>query len=295
MPKNELDELSEEEKKLEAYWNEVLINLKDRNGRIDLGYIWTDEVKKGFEGIKKELGKITFILGKLHVHYKTDKKKYNKEINDIRNLLRYISKIKPTAEWVKQVLIDLQQIVSDVESEKLGKIALNISYKLGRELIRNFFPDIPSHRIFVHIFFVEESKEIPGWFTQKDPLGYTVTGPMPMSLIKLNNYESILKGLLGHEFSHIVLGHNDGLRNRVYGFFSKRFRLFGSRITGATIGAMEKAADKETIRRGLGKELYQSTAYFESLAKQYGKEKERYQSGRVGYTSEQIKALINEK
>lgn len=137
MPINEdLRKLSNEEVKLKLYWNDVVEHI-----RRDLAYIWTDEVKKDFEEIKKEAGKITFILGKLHIHYKTNKEKYYKEISDIRNLLQHISKIKPKASWIKQIQSDLQQIIWDVEKEKrsllvpIPEVIIDEKYERDAEIL----------------------------------------------------------------------------------------------------------------------------------------------------------------
>lgn len=117
--------LSEEEKILQSYWADVVEHIKK-----DLAYIWTDEVKRDFESIKKEVGRIAFVLRRLHTHYKTNKEKYNKEISDIRNLLRHLNKIQAKAEYIKQIQMDLQQIIADIEEEKI--IGENLGTKLSR-------------------------------------------------------------------------------------------------------------------------------------------------------------------
>lgn len=112
-----LSQLSEEKEKLELYWRSFISHLTSPQGKIDLGYIWTGKVKKDFENIKKESGKITLILGLLHKHYK-NKKQYEKEIEDIKNLLRHISRVKPSGEWIRKSRAYLQQIILDIENER---------------------------------------------------------------------------------------------------------------------------------------------------------------------------------
>ena len=79
----DLRELSKDEDKIKLYWNGIIQHLRTNSGKIDFAYIWTDEVKRDFGGIKKEIGKIIFILGRLHIHYKTDKEKYTVGERDI--------------------------------------------------------------------------------------------------------------------------------------------------------------------------------------------------------------------
>ncbi len=95
------------------YWIDVSNYL-----RKDLANVWSDEVKRDFEGIKKETQRIAFILERLHNHYRTDKERYHKEISDIINFLSHLKKVKATPKWIKQIHDDLQQIINDIEEEK---------------------------------------------------------------------------------------------------------------------------------------------------------------------------------
>ena len=95
-------ELSEHEAKLKAYWIDVVKHI-----RRDLAYIWTDEVKRDFQGIKKESGQIALILQKLHRHYKTDKEIYSKEISDVRSLIYHLNRIEAKSDWVKIIYREL--------------------------------------------------------------------------------------------------------------------------------------------------------------------------------------------
>ncbi len=115
------NELSEEETKLKLFWALFISHLKSPQGKIDFGYIWTDKVKKDFEEIKREAGKIAFILRKLHSHYRIDKERYFKEINDIRKLLYHLNRIEAKEEWVLQMKKDLERVILDVEKEKLDE------------------------------------------------------------------------------------------------------------------------------------------------------------------------------
>lgn len=122
MPENKIIlRLSEEEYKLKSCWEDLISRLKTSEGKIDLGLIWTDEVKENFERIKEEARKIErieFILKKIYAHYRKDEDKYSKEIYDIKLLLKNLHKIEAKPEWLRQVHGELQQVISDIEEEK---------------------------------------------------------------------------------------------------------------------------------------------------------------------------------
>ena len=104
--------LHDEEELLKKYWDDVKKHIKR-----DLAYIWTDEVIKDFAQIKIESSRIAFILRKLHFHYRTNPSIYQKEIADVKNLIHHLNKIEAKADWVKQIRMDLDKVISDAERE----------------------------------------------------------------------------------------------------------------------------------------------------------------------------------
>ena len=108
------ENLSVHEVKIKEYWADIIKNI-----RRDLAYIWTDEVKRDFGGIREVLGQIAFILRILHAHYKTDAEKYNKEISDLKNLIHRIGKVEAKGDWVRTMYKDLLRVIVDLEQEKI--------------------------------------------------------------------------------------------------------------------------------------------------------------------------------
>lgn len=130
MQKRDLPELSYEIDKLKSYWKDIIVHLKSPDGKIDLAYIWTDEVRKDFEGLKTEAGKLAFFLKIVHFRYKTNEQKYYKEISHIKILLSNLNKIKADAQWLKEIKMDLQQIILDIEKFKSQIKSDVISYEI---------------------------------------------------------------------------------------------------------------------------------------------------------------------
>lgn len=107
-----IKKLQDEEELIKRYWEDVKKHIKR-----DLAYIWTDEVREDFAKIKIESSRIAFILRKLHFHYRVNPAMYQKEIADVKNLIHHLNKIEAKAEWVKQIHMDLDKIISDTERE----------------------------------------------------------------------------------------------------------------------------------------------------------------------------------
>lgn len=118
---DDIENLSEHETKLKEYWADVVKHI-----RRDLAYIWTDEVKRDFQSIKKESGQIALILQKLHRHYKIDKEIYSKEISDIRSLIHHLNRIEAKSDWVKIIYKDLLRVIYRYRKRKERKKSLSI-------------------------------------------------------------------------------------------------------------------------------------------------------------------------
>ena len=87
---------------------------------------------------------------------------------------------------------------------------------------------------------------------------YEVLGIIPQSFLTDYRYQSVLRGIIGHELSHIVRGDCDKKRKN---FLKKigKLPLIGKSLTRFN----ERAVDRETIKRGLEEELYISVRYYE--------------------------------
>ena len=70
MPTQGIEELIALGDQIKYYWEDIVNHLKTDQGKIDLGYIWTEEVRNDFNSIEKDLDAILFFLNQLHSHYK---------------------------------------------------------------------------------------------------------------------------------------------------------------------------------------------------------------------------------
>lgn len=106
-------ELSAEEERIKKLWKRVIKYI-----RKDLAYIWTDEVKRDFEGLEAESERILVILRRFHNHYSSDNKKYKKEISDVHDLIAHLEKATTPNKWIRQIHDDVIRVIADIESEK---------------------------------------------------------------------------------------------------------------------------------------------------------------------------------
>ena len=156
------------------------------------------------------------------------------------------------------------------------------------ELLQNNYRGLPNKYLVITIGITDnphnlymgvKSFRLPrtwGW----SPLFYELNGNIPEEFLNNENLESILKGALGHEFSHIAKGHAGGFKASFLDLLGHIPRI-GKRIEKLVEEAKEKAADRETIRRGLGPELYLTKLYSETIGVPTS-----------GYTSEGIQFLL---
>ena len=108
-------ELSKVEERIKSSWNTIIQYINSSRA-----YIWSDDVKKNFKKIKKDIKRIEFILTKLYKHYGTNQEEYEKEIKDIHNFLSDIKKLDSSSEWIQKIKMDLEKIIMDIDGEKNG-------------------------------------------------------------------------------------------------------------------------------------------------------------------------------
>lgn len=95
---------------------------------------------------------------------------------------------------------------------------------------------------------------------------YNIAGYVPRNILQDENLDTIVKGLLAHEFSHISLGHSVFMRNvRDYLLTSLEYLGFSWLVGNGRLESLEKAADEDVIKRGLGKELLFARYYLEEV------------------------------
>lgn len=125
-----ITQLTLEEARLKLYWSKIKSYLLR-----DLANVWTDGARDYFNALKLESKRIGYLLRRIHSHYRRkDKQKYNQEILDIRTFLKHLNNINSKAKWVKQIDMDLQQIILDIEGER--QIAGVSSRVTRREFLR---------------------------------------------------------------------------------------------------------------------------------------------------------------
>jgi hypothetical protein len=124
------------------------------------------------------------------------------------------------------------------------------------------YPEIDKKDISVRIE-AKENPEIIGAYTLKgigfSSAGYSINGIIPQKLIDDGYSQKLIKAVLAHEFGHIVNGDLD-LKGSIFNALVP--------ITGNIILKWrEHKADKEAIRRGFGKEMYEVSSYMNSLGR----------------------------
>jgi len=127
-------QLSEEEEKIKKLWKRVI-----RHIRKDLANVWTDEIREDFAKIKIESGRIAFVFRKLHSHYKSNPDLYQKEADDVKNLINHLNKIDTKSEWVNQIHLDLSRIILDIEREIRGVKRVGFDYSPFKRSIKKIY------------------------------------------------------------------------------------------------------------------------------------------------------------
>lgn len=136
--KEEVKKLSEEETHLRQYWKDVINHVE-----LDLSYVWTDEVKKDFEGIKGSARRIEYILKRLKTWYEksgvTDKAMesiFEDEIGSIELLLSHLRKLRSKRKYILILYRDLKRIIQDTE-----KLKSEVAQSEREQLIDRFVLD----------------------------------------------------------------------------------------------------------------------------------------------------------
>lgn len=142
--------LSEQEKLILKHWSEVASRLKE-----DLANLWTEEVKSGFETIKKEVKKIKGDL----IRFKNTHtpKTFTKYMKDIDNLSYTLNNPQASQKWVGLVYNQLTEVMRDIEKVKidqtLGSVIRGwlwheklIEKRLGMSKIDKIYPWIEKER-----------------------------------------------------------------------------------------------------------------------------------------------------
>lgn len=131
-----------------------------------------------------------------------------------------------------------------------------------------------------------------------------IEGYLPRDLLLRDDFDLVLRGILGHELSHVIRGdhltmeesiawrlYDIGMRESLEGnreflpivMDEAKLRKFGEKY----FRAMERACDEEAIKRGLGREVYCFRKYLEDVC-----ERLDWGIAKGYYESEDIKNLI---
>ena len=130
--------------------------------------------------------------------------------------------------------------------------------------ISNHYPEIK--KIYLRVDICQDVKD---FYIGSNPWIPSISGFIPENLIQQPNSEAILKGIFGHELSHIVLGMSFKILPLylIDKFLFMKYPELYDRFDGCfnALKTIENLTDEETIRRGLGDELYQAKVYLECL------------------------------
>ncbi|MBI2658853.1 hypothetical protein HYX05_01995 [Candidatus Woesearchaeota archaeon] len=122
--KREIKRLSEESIHIQQCWKDAIGYIEN-----DLSYIWTDEVKRDFEGIKGSARKIVHILERLRSWYNktqgTDQaleSLFDYEIDSIGVLISHLIQIKSEKKYILMLYKDLERIIQNTERIKSNMV-----------------------------------------------------------------------------------------------------------------------------------------------------------------------------
>lgn len=155
--------------------------------------------------------------------------------------------------------------------------------RVVEELMEKHYRDVSREDVVFDIYF--EGNDVDLRVVLGEDNVASVRGNLPNELVYRNDFDVIFRGLLGHELAHVVRGdHSMGeLEGDLYcvgldGVESRRvylpvvideikLGLFGNK----KFAEIERAADREAICRGLGREIYESLRYCEYTAQINGR------------------------
>ncbi len=150
--------------------------------------------------------------------------------------------------------------------------------QMVEHLVENHYPELKDYPIHAQLRlerYDSELIEVNLSVGKEFGFLYLILGHFPENIEEHPDSESILRGGIAHELSHVVLGHCDAP------LFSKMTKL--PEIGKNFLEFFEKETDMETIKRGLGRDLYNSALYMEQVNGNIGK---------VNYTSEEIIKIL---
>lgn len=154
--------------------------------------------------------------------------------------------------------------------------------KIVQELLEKYYPEINGRELSVWIEAEENPRDVGAQVSKGMGFslnrGHSIYGVIPETAIKDGYSEKLIKALLAHEFAHIVNGDVDGLTGKLL------YALKQSRLTREPVLRWrEQRADREAIKRGLGKDLYEAKAYIDSTGRK---------SPPYYYSTQQLAGLI---
>ena len=125
------------------------------------------------------------------------------------------------------------------------------------DLLANYYADISHMDITVTLKVSNDpsnlNARVKSTFFKKDR--YNITGYIPRNILQNENLDTVVRGLLAHEFSHISLGHSNFMRTvKDYLLISLEYLGFSWLVGKGRLESLEKAADDNVIKRGLGRE-----------------------------------------
>ena len=133
--------------------------------------------------------------------------------------------------------------------------------QLARRVIELYYPEISSKSISVNISIVPEPWALEDMSVQLEKGSILVSGKLPEVMMNDPNIETILTGLLGHEFSHLIRSSYNGLQSLLNSKFFDRLTYIRNRVDLA----LERVFDRETLKRGLGHQLCEAISYLEQF------------------------------
>jgi len=111
---------------------------------------------------------------------------------------------------------------------------------------------------------------------------YNVVGYIPSTILQDEALDMVVRGLLAHEFSYISLGHSNFMRYvRNNLLILLEYLGFSWLVGKGRLESLEKAADEDVIKRGLGTEILFARSYVEGV-----------KGTRISYSVDELVSLI---
>jgi|SRR3972149_5770019 len=173
----------------------------------------------------------------------------------------------------EKMISGLTEMVGDVEIDS------QIFCKETLQEVLQSYPEINRDNLSIRIDIQKNPEFIEGYALKGTDFlssrGYSICGIIPQRAINDGYSQKLVKTILSHEFAHIVNGDLDGLGILIH--------ALNPLTNNMLLRWRERKADREVIRRGFGKDLYESCSYVESIK---GKRPHHY------YSTSQIAELL---